>query len=101
MKQWRCYGAVNNGYDGFLNIPNELTCDDYYSGEYDAPHSHEELIRQFCRARNAHTRNITHIGIYTNLNGNKYRKYAVEVSPNNKREFVVREFKTRCFKVAA
>jgi len=99
MKRWTIYGSINNGRDGFPNNVGEMTSDEVYSGQYRAPTSHEDLIRRFCDVRKSHTRKIEQIGTYTNLNGEKFRKYAVEVSPYYKREFITREFLTRCVMV--
>lgn len=101
MKHWIIYGEINNGRDGFPNNVGEMTSADYYSGQYAAPNSHEELIMKFCDARKSHTREIEQDGFYSNLNGEKFRRYRVEVSPHYKREFVWREFLTRCEKTTA
>lgn len=96
MRDWTIYGEINNGRDGFPNIVAELSWGVHYSGGYGGVKSYEDLIKVFCRKRNAHTRNIKFVGTEKNLNGQKYRVYEVEISPNGKREFATRLFKAYC-----
>ena len=78
MKKWTVRGYIHTGYDGFCNIIAEPSCSTYYDKGTTIT-SYDRAIHEFVKSRNAAIRGITQTGTFTDLNGNKYRKFEVKV----------------------